>query len=318
VRISLPLVVIPSVALLAVAAIHAQIANPIADPIIKRGLSVQVRDVVRLPDTRVAARRPGRRAGRLGAGQLCPRSSGRAPFRERLARVSLPARSHDQSADGLCECRRRVPDGRLQPARERVHRLRLPPGLCAERTLLYRARRARARQSAAPNFIPPGFTAADVNYHNIITEWHATNPAANTFEGTRRDCSRRPDRHYADAPVRRRRVQPDREARLARLRAPLHERQRSRVQQRRRAACETRADAAPRHAAQRDPPHRSAQPSVSGGTKGLGDYTIPAINKFARGRRPEDLRRNLRVWLPQRPPAVLGPHRWDDVRRTSA
>ena len=51
-RIPLPLVVVPSVVLLAVVAIHAQIANPIADPIVKRGLSVQVKEVVRLPDTR--------------------------------------------------------------------------------------------------------------------------------------------------------------------------------------------------------------------------------------------------------------------------
>jgi hypothetical protein len=43
---------------------------------------------------------------------------------------------------------------------------------------------------AAPNFIPPGFTTADVNYHNVITEWHATNPAANTFDGTRRELLR--------------------------------------------------------------------------------------------------------------------------------
>jgi hypothetical protein len=44
--------VVPSVALLAVVAIQAQIANPIPDPIIKRGLSVQIQDVVRLPETR--------------------------------------------------------------------------------------------------------------------------------------------------------------------------------------------------------------------------------------------------------------------------
>ena len=51
-RIPLPLVVAPSVALLAVVAIHAQIGNPIPAPVVKRGLSVEIRDVVRLPDTR--------------------------------------------------------------------------------------------------------------------------------------------------------------------------------------------------------------------------------------------------------------------------
>src|SRR6185369_2447237 len=41
-----------------------------------------------------------------------------------------------------------------------------------------------------PDFIPPGFTLKDVSYHNIITEWHATNPAANVFAGTRRELLR--------------------------------------------------------------------------------------------------------------------------------
>jgi hypothetical protein len=43
---------------------------------------------------------------------------------------------------------------------------------------------------AALNFIPPGYTRADVTYHNVITEWHATDPAANTFQGTRRELLR--------------------------------------------------------------------------------------------------------------------------------
>ena len=29
-----------------------------------------------------------------------------------------------------------------------------------------------------------------MTYHNVITEWHATNPAANSFEGTRRELLR--------------------------------------------------------------------------------------------------------------------------------
>ena len=40
------------VALCAASTIHAQITNPIADPIVKRGLSVEIKDVVRLPETR--------------------------------------------------------------------------------------------------------------------------------------------------------------------------------------------------------------------------------------------------------------------------
>src|SRR5207244_13424380 len=41
-----------------------------------------------------------------------------------------------------------------------------------------------------PDFIPIGYGLKDVTHHNIITEWHAANPAANTFQGTRRELLR--------------------------------------------------------------------------------------------------------------------------------
>ena len=41
-----------------------------------------------------------------------------------------------------------------------------------------------------PDFIPPGYGPKDVTYHNVITEWHAPNPAADTFAGTRRELFR--------------------------------------------------------------------------------------------------------------------------------
>jgi hypothetical protein len=57
--------------------------------------------------------------------------------------------------------------------------------------LFYTVHGERAAGNPAPlNFIPPGFGRADATYHNVITEWHATNPAANTFEGTRRELLR--------------------------------------------------------------------------------------------------------------------------------
>jgi hypothetical protein len=43
---------------------------------------------------------------------------------------------------------------------------------------------------ATPNFVPPGFSAAQATYHNVITEWHARDPAASKFEGTRRELLR--------------------------------------------------------------------------------------------------------------------------------
>ncbi|MGI9258779.1 MAG: hypothetical protein ACR2QQ_08085, partial [Gammaproteobacteria bacterium] len=40
------------------------------------------------------------------------------------------------------------------------------------------------------DFIPPGFSEADVTSHDIITEWRAEDPAADTFEGTQREILR--------------------------------------------------------------------------------------------------------------------------------
>ena len=59
-RTGLPLAIFLSLALCAAGAMHAQsgnpinpiTSNPIPAPIAKRGLSVEIRDVVRLPDTR--------------------------------------------------------------------------------------------------------------------------------------------------------------------------------------------------------------------------------------------------------------------------
>ena len=51
-RSPLPLALLLLLALGAASAIHAQITNPIQAPVVKRGLSVEVRDLVRLPETR--------------------------------------------------------------------------------------------------------------------------------------------------------------------------------------------------------------------------------------------------------------------------
>ena len=190
-RIRLPLVVLVVLALWAVSAMHAQIVtNPIPAPVTKRGLSVEIRDVARLPDSR----------GIRPADQDVAQSG--------WARVSY--------VRDLPDGRRFVNDSRgvmyLVGADNRptvywnfhagvqfgVYN-RLESGFIgfdfhpefAKNGLLYTVHSERATGNpATPNFIPPGFTRADATYHNVITEWRATNPAANTFEGTRRELLR--------------------------------------------------------------------------------------------------------------------------------
>ncbi len=141
----------------------------------------------------------------------------------------------------------------------------------------------RATGDVAAHFIPPGFTTADVTHHNVITEWHATNPAANTFEGTRRELLRvahvvnGPTHPFGHLEFNPRSTPGDRDYGLIYTSgsdigfsngAGPNARNPGQLQ---------RLDTLIGAILRIDP----RSPSVSRGTKGLGDYTIPAINKFA-------------------------------------
>ena len=158
-RMQKPVVVIGLLTGLAAAAIHAQIANPIPAPVEKRGLTVEIADVVRLPDTR-GLRPADQDVSPAGWARVSyvRDLAGRPPLRQRLARPPVPARSQ-QPAVGLCERRRGVSVRRLQPAGERIHRIRLPSGIRAERVVLHGARRARGGQSRDAELHPAGIHA---------------------------------------------------------------------------------------------------------------------------------------------------------------
>ena len=174
-RIRLPLVVLVVLSLWAVSAMHAQIANPLPAPVTKRGLAVEIRDMARLPDSR--AIRP--------ADQDVAQSG--------FARVSF--------VRDLPDGRRFVNDSRgvmyllgadNRPAVYWNFHAGVPFGIYnrlesgfigfdfhpefAKNGLLYTVHSERAMGNpATPNFIPPGFTPADVTYHNVITEWRTPN-----------------------------------------------------------------------------------------------------------------------------------------------
>jgi len=175
----------------AIAALYAQ--QQVVDPlpnVEKRGLTVQIRDVVRLPDTR----------------GLRPADQEVAPMG--WARVSYVRDAPDGSrfandSRGILYI---LHDGNPPSVYLNVAQafplavyLRLESGFIgftfhpefARNGLFYTVHSERAAGNpAVPNFIPPGFSTADVTYHNVVTEWHATNPAAATFDGTRRELLR--------------------------------------------------------------------------------------------------------------------------------
>jgi glucose/sorbosone dehydrogenase len=142
-----------------------------------------------------------------------------------------------------------------------------------------------------PDFIPPGYTIADVTYHNIITEWHATNPAAATFEGTRRELLREAHvvanlTHPMGAVEFNPTAKPgDADYGLLYTSGSDHGFSNGGGPKANNPTQTQRLDSIITAILRIDP----RSPSVTRGTKGLGDYTIPPSNTFAADGDPKTL-----------------------------
>jgi hypothetical protein len=185
-----PFIVVVSLALTIAVVIHAQVTDPLPAPVEKRGLMVEIRDIVRLPDTR-------------GLRPLDQDVNPAGWARVQFVRDLPDGRRFANDSRGvlyLLDTNNR-PAVYLDFAKLFPHAIynRLESGLIgfdfhpefAKNGLFYTVHGETAMGNQAPlNFIPPGYTVKDVTHHNVITEWHAKNPAANTFEGTRRELYR--------------------------------------------------------------------------------------------------------------------------------
>src|SRR6266550_5407439 len=190
-RSTMPLIIIPLLTLCTAGASDAQItSNPIPAPIEKHGLAVEIKDVVRLPDTR-----PLRPADQ----DVAPSGWARISF----VRDLPDGRRFANDSRGLLYLldRNNQPSvyANVGAAFPLAIYNRLESGFIgftfhpdfARNGLFYTVHAERTMDNPATlNFIPIGYGLKDVTYHNVITEWHATNPAANTFEGTRRELLR--------------------------------------------------------------------------------------------------------------------------------
>ena len=285
-------IVVGLLALVSAPAVGGQITDdPIPAPVQKRGLAVEIRDVVRLPDTR-----------------------------------GLRPLDQDVSPAGWARPNyvRDLPDGRrfVNDSRGRLYQIgannqlsiyadvaaafpyavynRLVSGFSgftfhpefAKNGLFYSVHGERGPGNpATPNFIPPGYARDQVTYHNVITEWRATNPAASAFEGTRRELLRvahivqNLTHPYGDVEFNptAKPGSPDygllytsgSDLGFSNGGGP-HANNPSQTQ---------RLDSVIGAILRFDP----RSPSVSGGVKGLGDYTIPPANKFAADNDPKTL-----------------------------
>ena len=187
-RARVRLVILVLLALWAASAIHAQVSNPIAAPVVKRGLSVQIRDVARLPDTRGRYPADQDAAGWARVSYVRDLPDGRRFANDSRGLLYLLDRNNQPSI--YANLAAAFPHGFYQSLQSGFIGFEFHPEF-ARNGLFYTVHGEQGvRNPVTPHFIPPGFTRADLTYHSVITEWHATNPAANVFEGTWREVLR--------------------------------------------------------------------------------------------------------------------------------
>jgi hypothetical protein len=272
--------------------VHAQItSNPIAAPIVKRGIAVEIQELVRLPDTR----------GIRPADQdVSPAGWARISY----VRDLPDGRRFVNDSRGLLYLI--GPNNQLQVYTNIAAIFpnaiynRLESGLIgftfhpdfARNGLFYTAHAERAAGNPkTPDFIPPGFALKDVTYHNVITEWHATNPASNVFEGTRRELLREAHvvqnlTHPMGAVEFNPTAKPgDPDYGLLYTSGSDHGFSNGGGPNSSTASQTQRLDSIMTAILRFDP----RSPKVTGGVKGLGDYTIPIANKFAADGDPKTL-----------------------------
>src|SRR5712691_320563 len=194
-RTRMPLGIIPLLAIWTAGAADAPItSNPIPEPILKRGLAVEIKDLVRLPDTR----------GLHPADQdVAPAGWARVSY----VRALPDGRRFANDSRGFLYLIDAGTGSNAQPHVYADMAAAFPYGVYnrlesgfigfvfhpefATNGLFYTVHsEIGPGNPKTPDFIPIGYGLKDVTYHNVITEWHATNPAANTFAGTRREILR--------------------------------------------------------------------------------------------------------------------------------
>lgn len=258
-------------------------SNPIPAPITKRGLQVEIKDLVRLPDTRkmrpvdqdvtpsgwarlsyVRDLPDGRRFVNDQRGLLYVIGATRQPQVYANLAETFPNAVYDRLESGFVS-------------------FAFHPEF-ARNGLFYTVHGEHAAGNRrTPDFIPPGFAAKDVTYHNIITEWHATNPAANIFAGARREIFRAAHvvgglTHPLGAAEFNPIARPgDADYGLLYTSGSDYGFSNGAGPNANTASQTQRLDSIITAILRFDP----RSPKVTGGVKGLGDYTVPMANKFA-------------------------------------
>lgn len=271
---------------------HAQItSNPIPESIVKRGIAVEIKNLVRLPDTR-GMRPPDQ--------DVTPAGWARVSFVKDLPDGRVFANDsrgflyllHGPDAPTLyANMAEAFPLGEYNRLESGFIGFAFHPEFAAN-GLFYTIHSERVQGNPkTPDFIPIGYGLKDVTHHNVITEWRAANPTANTFQGTRRELLREAHvvqnlTHPMGAVEFNPAAKPgDADYGLLYTSGSDHGFSNGGGPNANNPAQTQRLDSIMTAILRIDP----RSPSVSGGEKGLGDYTIPRANKFASDGDPNTL-----------------------------
>ena len=185
-----PLAPVVLLALLPLRTALAQITDPLPAPVDKKGLTVQIRDVVRLPRT-LGLFHPDQDVNPAGWARVSFVHD--APDGRRFAndqRGYLYLLNEDTGPSIYADFVTAFPNTVYNRLQSGFIGFGFHPEF-ARNGLFYTVHGERAfGNPETPDFIPPGYTEADVTHHNVIMEWRASNPAADVFEGTRRNLLR--------------------------------------------------------------------------------------------------------------------------------
>src|SRR5438445_1754363 len=291
-RIRTPLAIVLAFTFWTATRIHGQItSNPIPGRIEKRGLAVEIRDVVRLPDTRGI--RPADQdvspAGWARVSYVRELPDGRRFAND--SRGFLYLIDQNNRPQVYADVSEAFPNGVYNRLESGFIGFVFHPE-SAKNGLFYTVHAERGPGNPKkPDFIPIGYGLKDATYHNVITEWHAANPAANTFDGTRRELLREAHvvanlTHPMGAVEFNPTAKPgDPDYGLLYTSGSDHGFSNGGGPNASNPSQTQRLDSIITAILRIDP----RSPAVTHGVKGLGDYTIPMANKFAADSDPKTL-----------------------------
>jgi Glucose / Sorbosone dehydrogenase len=275
------------ISLLAIQSVYAAAepitSNPIPEPIVKRGIAAEIVELARLPDTR--GLRPAdqdvKPAGWARVNYVRDLPDGRRFANDSRGFLYLiDSKNQPQVYANMAETFPRAVYNRLSSG---FIAFVFHPEF-ARNGLFYTVHAEHGPDNPAkPDFIPPGYGLKDVTYHNVLTEWHATNPAANVFAGTRRELLRTAHvvanlTHPLSAVEFNPTAKPgDVDYGLLYISGSDHGFSNGGGPNQSNPAQTQRLDSIITAILRIDP----RSPSVTKGRKGLGDYTIPTANKLA-------------------------------------